>query len=476
MNRLADEPTVPRAFVPGSAPHAVPRVRNTRRVRRPRIATTAASTRQALVRFGLVSLLVAIAVGAVGAVAGRGAARNQSIQDATRVTQVLARSVVEPNTEPSLLTGDPAAIAHLDEVIRGRVTSGSLVRVKIWTPQGRIVYSDEHRLIGTTYGLGAEELLAITRNRADAEVSDLTAPENRFERGQGPMLEVYLPIWTANHDVLLFETYSRYHEVVTAPAGSIWRDFLPITLGAVLLLQLLQLPLVWRTASRLDRSVGERDRLTREAQEASATERRRIAADLHDSVVQDLAAVSYSLAGVAERSHAPPAELRPIRAAASTVRRSISALRTLLVELYPDNLESEGLSSALTDLTAPLIGAGVEVRLAVTPGLRPTRATSELVFRVAAEALRNVAAHADAHRVTVTLRTVTDQEMAGGLELLVEDDGHGFDPLLPVEAGHLGLSLLRDRAERAGGGLTVDSIPGAGACLRLLLPLREESA
>ena len=290
------------------------------------------------------------------------------------------------------------------------------------------------------------------------------------------MLEVYLPIWTANHDVLLFETYSRYHEVVTAPAGSIWRDFLPITLGALLVLQLLQLPLVWRTARRLDRSVQERERLTREAQEASATERRRIAADLHDSVVQDLAAVSYSLAGAAERSPAP--RRRPAGPRGSRHRSTEHpALRTLLVELYPDNLESEGLSSALADLTAPLIGAGSRCDCRSPRGYDPPRATSELVFRVTAEALRNVAAHADAHTVTVTLQAVTAPEGASSLELLVEDDGHGFDPLLPAEPGHLGLALLRDRAERAGGELTLDSIRGGTAsCLRLLLPLREEHA
>jgi signal transduction histidine kinase len=418
----------------------------------------------------LASLLVAIAVGAVGAAAGRRAARAESIEDARRVTQVLAQSVVEPNVGPDLVRGNPAAIARLDQVVVGRVTAGSLVRVKIWTPEGRIVYSDEHRLIGSTYPLGEDEVQALTSGKADAGLSDLRAPENRFEVGQGPMLEVYLPIWTPDHQVLLFETYSRYREVVSAPAGSVWRDFLPITLGALVVLQLLQLPLAWRTARRLDSSVQERERLAREATEASATERRRIAADLHDSVVQDLAAVSYTLSGIADRS-SPESDAAPLRTSAATVRRSIRSLRTLLVEIYPDNLETEGLQSALTDLSAQLSGQ-LDVRLELAEVPAPRRPT-ELAFRVATEALRNVATHASASTVTLALRQV-----GAMLELVVTDDGRGFDPTdrrHGPESGHLGLALLRDRASRAGGELTLDSRPGGGTSVRLVLPL-EESA
>jgi hypothetical protein len=68
-----------------------------------------------------------------------------------------------------------------------------------------------------------------------AELSDLDAPENRFERDQGRLLEVYLPVPTPGGQTLLFETYSRYSSV-TANAGAMWRQFVPITVGALLLL------------------------------------------------------------------------------------------------------------------------------------------------------------------------------------------------------------------------------------------------
>ncbi|MDQ1649547.1 MAG: two-component system, NarL family, sensor kinase [Frankiaceae bacterium] len=417
-------------------------------------------TRRALLRFVLASVVVAIAVGAVGAEAGRRAARIESIHNARNLTETLAHAVVEPQLGDGLYTGSADAIARLDSVIPGRVTDGVLVRVKIWTPEGRIVYSDEHALIGSAYPLGEDEKDALATGQVDAGLSDLSAPENRFERGQGRMLEVYLPIHNQDGRPLLFETYSRYHEVVTAPAGSVWRTFLPITLGALLVLQLLQLPLVWGMTRRLEHGVQERERLTREAAEASATERRRIAADLHDSVVQDLAAVSYSLSARGR----PAIDV----SAAAIVRRSIQSLRTLLVEIYPDSLESSGLSAALSDLAAPLRGHGVDVRIAVPNELDLQRQDTELLHRVAAEALRNVDAHAEARQVDVMVK-----QHEGLLELRIADDGRGIDLSRKVEKGHLGLTLLHDRATRAGATLTVQPrSDAAGTELRLLLPCR----
>jgi two-component system, NarL family, sensor kinase len=106
------------------------------------------STRRAMTRFALASLVVAVAVGVAGALVIRRAAVTAATDDARTVTEVLAHSVIIPNLTDALVDGDPAAIARMDRVVVGKVTAGSLVRVKLWTPQGRIVYSDEHRLIG----------------------------------------------------------------------------------------------------------------------------------------------------------------------------------------------------------------------------------------------------------------------------------------------------------------------------------------
>jgi hypothetical protein len=118
----------------------------------------------------------------------------------------------------------------MDEAVIGKVTAGSLVRVKLWTPDGRIVYSDEHRLIGAGYPLAMDEQDVLRDNSVEAELSDLSAPDDRLERDQGRLLEVYLPVPTPGGQILLFETYSRYSSV-TANAGAMWRQFLPLSGG-----------------------------------------------------------------------------------------------------------------------------------------------------------------------------------------------------------------------------------------------------
>jgi two-component system NarL family sensor kinase len=188
-----------------------------------------------------------------------------------------------------------------------------------------------------------------------------------------------------------------------------------------------------------------------QAIEASDTERRRIARDLHDGVVQDLAAVSYSLAGAAEGAPSPyDAELRE---AAAETRHGIGQLRTLLVEIYPPELHRAGLAAALADLLGAAEARGLETKLEVQPELRLDRDTEALFFRVAQEAVRNANKHAGAKHVSVDV---------GSQRLVVEDDGRGFDPESVQGDGHFGLRMLEDVVREAGGTLEIDSAPGKG--------------
>ena len=133
------------------------------------------STRRALTRFALASVVVAVAVGIAGAVVSRRAAQTAATDDARTVTEVLAHSVIVPNLTDGLVDGDAAAIRRMDQAVIGKVTTGSLVRVKLWTPEGRIVYSDEHRLIGASYPLAMDEQEVLRDNTVAAELSDLSA-------------------------------------------------------------------------------------------------------------------------------------------------------------------------------------------------------------------------------------------------------------------------------------------------------------
>jgi signal transduction histidine kinase len=227
----------------------------------------------------------------------------------------------------------------------------------------------------------------------------------------------------------------------------------------------------WSLTRRLRREHRERERLLESAIESSDAERRRIAADLHDGVVQDLAGVAFGLAPLAEDAarRGDAAEADALRGATERLRGGVRSLRSLLVEIHPPSLETAGLEPALADLLSPLAAQGLATSLEVDDGAARGSAHDALVYRVAREALRNVAEHAEgASRVTVGVT------LSGGRVLLeVADDGAGFDEArraARAEEGHVGLTLLEDLARGAGGTLDVRSAPGAGTTLVLEVP------
>ena len=422
-----------------------------------------------MVQFAASGLGALILVAVVGIFILRHEAESKSIREARRLTQVVGRTAIEPNLTDALLRGDRQAIASLDRVVRRRVLEDPFVRVKIWTSDGRIVYSDEHRLIGARYGLDADDREALSTGRVAGDISDLTSPENRFEQQFGKLLEVYLPIWTPGGTPLLFEAYLRFSSV-SATGRDLWVAFTPALVAALMLLWLLQLPLAISLVRRLRARQRDRETLFVRAIEASNLERRRIAADLHDGAVQDLAGISYSLAATAnEAQRTPPDDLRRLLLhGAEVTRESMRQLRSLLVEIYPPNLHNTGLEAALADLLAPLRGRGIDAELAVD-GVEGLDAEVErLFFRTAQEALRNVCDHADAANVRVELER-TDGEVS----LTVKDDGKGFDTDVlsdrPRE-GHFGLRLLADRAADLGGRLIVESTKGKGTTICVEVP------
>ncbi|MEQ1701609.1 MAG: sensor histidine kinase [Ilumatobacteraceae bacterium] len=394
---------------------------------------------------------------------------HEAVVDARSRTLVSARDVVEPVIVDGLAVADEHGVAAVDEVVRRLVLDESLIRVKIWRGDGTIVYSDEPRLIGTHYELGAEDAAALYSDEVEAEVSDLDKPENRFERDQGKLLEVYLPVHTPDGTPLLFEAYFRY-DAVASSGSRVWRSFAPITIGSLLVLQIVQVPLAWRLARRLQQRRLERERLLQRAIDASDHERRRISGDLHDGVVQDLVGVAYSLASTARRPETSAATAALLDNAAAEVRESIKTLRSLLVEIYPPNLIEEGLPTALDDLLTRAHGRGVATELD-TSGLDAavSPSTAGLLYRVTQEALRNVLSHSRASTVRVVVAgdaTITTLD--------VIDDGVGFDPsalaTLP-KAGHFGVQGLRDLVADAGGRFTIDSAPDTGCRLHVEVPV-----
>jgi signal transduction histidine kinase len=421
-------------------------------------------------RFMLASVaaIVVIAVGSFLVL--REVAIDEAERDTAELVQVEAHLVEAAGLDDGILRGDPEAIQRLDELVLTQILTGSIVRVKLWARDGTVLYSDEPALIGERFELGEDEQQLFEAGGAEAELSDLDRPENRYERAEGKLLEAHTAIRTPDGTPVLFEIYQRFGSV-SASARRLLEALAPPLVGGMVLLVLLQLPLAWSMARRLQRGHHERERLLADAVEASLHERRRIAADLHDGVVQDLAGVAFGLAPLAEAAdrRGEHADAAALREAGERLRQGVRDLRTLLVEIHPPNLESAGLEVALSDLLSPLAADGIGTELHVDEAAAPGGRNDPLVYRVAREAVRNARIHGD----PATVRIEVTRPRAGTTRLVVSDDGRGFAPAdreRSAEAGHVGLTLLETLAAQADGSLSVRSAPGAGTRVELEVP------
>ena len=417
----------------------------------------------------LVQFFTAGAVAMIVLVVGSGwlserAATEEAITDARATTELLGRAVVQPTLTRGVLQGNAAAIDRFDRQMLKRAMGGDVLRIKVWARDGTIIYSDQTRLIGEKFALADEELEILLEGGSAAEVSDLSKPENRFERGSGRLLEVYTQVRAPDDQRLLFEAYFSYDDV-SRRSAEVLNAFRPITIAGLLVFLAVTGPLVWVLTRRLDAAAAARERLLIAAVEASDIERRRIARDLHDGVVQQLAGTSFALSAAARDARERPERAKQLEDLAGGVRHSLRSLRSLLVEIYPPELKTAGLAAALDDLVAPATTAGVAVDVHVVDTSDLPDEIVALVWRVAQEGVRNAQRHAHPPRLAVI---VTRDPQRTVLEVV--DDGVGFDSTVPPEPGHLGLRALHDLVRDAGGELTVTSSPGRGTKVRLEVP------
>jgi two-component system NarL family sensor kinase len=421
-----------------------------------------------VVRVLALALVVAVIVTVAGGLVARSLAESLAVDSVRQRTAILGLDVAGPAIRDGLVTGDRADVARLDRRVREHVLSADIARVKVWTADGTIVYSDEPRLIGRTFHLGDEEQEALRHDGADAEISDLSKPENRYERGPGRLLEVYRVVHTPDGTPLLFEIYYPYDEVVTR-MDRIWLTFAGISAASLLLLLIALVPLLRGLVRALERAREQRELLLQRALDASEAERRRIAAGLHDGPVQDLVGASYRL-GAASLAVAGTEAARTIEEAELTTRGTVQILRAALVDIYPPSLAEAGLAEAIGDLAAIARSRNIPVRVRIDPDLQLAADVERLVFRVARETLANAVKHGGGAPVSVTVAAEP-----GRTVLTVSDDGPGFEPdaLLSAPAdAHFGLRLLRDAVADSGvaAQLDVRSAPGHGTTWRLTIP------
>ena len=423
--------------------------------------------RIALYQWAFSVVLLLIVIGTVGTYMLRRVATDQAIRDARTLTTVVGDGVLKPALNEKVLAGDRQAVAEFDTIVRERALVDPIVRVKIWSETGKVVYSDEERLIGQTFALKEDQVEALDDNVVKAELSDLRLPENEFESDQGRLMEVYLPLRLADGTRVLVETYQAASRIDKS-SNRIWRAYVPVFLVTLAALAIAQLPLGYWLARRIRSEQQRREVLARRADQASADERRRIASELHDGPLQDLAGIAFELGATADRIPEDNEVRRTLRRGASVSRESMRALRTLLVDLYPQDRRDEGIDAALDALAQPLRSRGLAVQIDTRVERPLDHDTEEIVYRATQEALRNVVRHAAATAVEISLSANGD-----GTRLTISDDGRGMSAADLAEqraAGHMGLALLADRVQSLGGQVAIASEPGRGTRVSIEIP------
>ncbi len=207
---------------------------------------------------------------------------------------------------------------------------------------------------------------------------------------------------------------------------------------------------------------------------AIVEERDRIGRDLHDGIIQSLYAVSLSLEDVPEIMVSSPGEAEGrVDAAIDSLQASIRELRSFIHGLRPEVLDGADVSSGIAVLADQFrYNTMVDVELDIDPeagtGLSQEHGTQ--LLHLVREALSNAARHARAGQVEISLRHYADRT-----ELIVADDGVGFDASAPVSSSHEGLRNMRVRAAAIGASVRVESASGKGTRIIVTLPNRADA-
>ncbi|MBJ7451344.1 MAG: hypothetical protein JHC71_04570 [Blastococcus sp.] len=391
-------------------------------------------------------------------------ARASALDDAEHIATRFSNTLLAPRLEAAR-QGVPGRWDELERIVRNRLSDGSMTFLIVWSTDGEILFADQEEAIGERHE-PSDDLKAAAAGMTVAEIDE--APEASYVgRVDGPMVEVYVPLDLEEERVIV-ETYFGY-DGIEQQAALLRNQFIPLAVGALVVLQLIQLPIATSLARRVRRQETERAELMARTLRASERDRRALAADVHDGPVQDLAGVSYALSAL--RTSVPDDRKASVDRLVAAVRNAVHSLRVLMVDLYPPDLRGSGLAAALEDLAEPLRSADltVEVTASDVPELSPDSAA--VIYRTAKELLVNVSRHAAATNVWVEVEPVEHGQVPA-IRLCVSDDGVGF-PAGGTDKrseGHLGLSFVADRLRDVGGTLDLQERPGGGASVTAVIP------
>ncbi len=219
----------------------------------------------------------------------------------------------------------------------------------------------------------------------------------------------------------------------------------------------------------LRRSKEELHELATAANQLREQEKRRVARELHDELAQALTGLKMDVAWIKDKLPAPPTPLAAkLKAMETLLDGAVAATRRISADLRPMMLDDLGLMPAIEWLVQTFTDrTGIACRLTLAnPELQLKDPHATTTFRILQEALTNIAKHARASNIEVSIEDGDDE-----ITIRVRDDGIGFSPADPRKPDSYGLIGLRERAYLLGGKVTIDSAPGKGTRVEARLPL-----
>src|SRR3954451_4673133 len=361
------------------------------------------AVRSAVYRYAAGSVVVLLAVGLASFVVARDLAKDTALKEARVRGAAFARGVGAPLVNHGVRTGDDTQMSRLNDVLRNRLVDGAIVHIKLWDSAGRVLWSDEPGLPGRVFRLDPAVAHLFGTDDVIAESSSRGKPENELEGSDGPLVEVYTGVRDADGVPLVFESYLSTDRV-DADRSEILSRLAPLSLGSLLLLAMAMLPLAVSLARRVDRAKAQQGRMLELAVTGADLERRRIVRNLHDGLIQDLAGLGYALPMLSSRlpaSKETDAARRALDELAVAVQRDVGALRTLMTDVYPTNLQQGGLADAVQQLVRSASASGLVVTTDIDSGIEESLAVTQLAYRIIREGLRNVVEHAQASHTSV---------------------------------------------------------------------------
>lgn len=415
--------------------------------RSPVLLDERSGVRAAIRRFLFTGLVVLLLVAVPVIFWVQAVSRDLATKEVMVLTQRLADYAVSPSLAHDLISGNPEALSEVEERLAPWVTDESILRIKIWGADGTILYSNAPGLTGRTFPLDQSALDMLAGGPGTISLGVPQEEENVFEADSGELVEVYVASRSSPETPLLFEVYFD-DSVVRDPQRHILLGMIPVILLSMAVLQGAQLIPGIRLARQVQARQRERRAMLQAAIEAGERERVRLASTLHDDIIQDLAGLAYVLEPSSEPGPDP----------GTVLRQSIGKLRTVTSELYSTPVSVAELPAALGVLVERIRSQGIRALVKIQTPVPLDDIQADACHRIAREAVVNIIKHSQAKNVFVGLGAHGDK-----WQLLITEDGIGFDQQAPVPNSHFGLRLMSYVAESAGASLEITSVPGNGS-------------